>query len=162
MIGAMLVLLVVIGGYVLLRDLNRTEPPSPVRSIDYSSDVSYAREQAGFTVLAPPELPEGWQATSARYVEGANERWHLGLLTDQDRYVGLEQAAASAESMVASHVDEDAERGLPVRIAGEPWSTWTDADGDLALVLEGPEVTTLVVGHEVPQGVLADFVTSLR
>ena len=36
----MLVLLVVIGGYVLLRDLNRAEPPSPVRSIDYSSDVS--------------------------------------------------------------------------------------------------------------------------
>lgn len=162
MVGAMIVLVGGIIGFVVLRDVNRDDPPSPVRTIDYAPDAAYAREQAGFDVVAPETLPEGWRATTAGYVAGAGESWHLGLLTEQDRYVGLEQSASSTASMVEQHVDEDATAGDAVTVGGDEWTTWSDDDGDLALVREEPGTTTLVVGHRVPVEELEEFVGSLR
>jgi hypothetical protein len=162
LVGAMLVLLAVVVAFVVLRELNRNDPASPVRAIDYTSDVEFARDRAGFELLAPARLPEGWRATTARYVPGDSEHWHLGMLTEDDRYVGLEQSTASAESMVAEHVDEAATRDGTVSVAGVPWTTWRDDGGDLALVREEAGTTTLVVGHEVDADVLADFTASLR
>lgn len=162
MVGAMIVLVGGIIGFVVLRDVTRDDPPSPVRTIDYAPDAAYAREQAGFDVVAPAALPEGWRATTAGYVGGAGESWHLGLLTDEDRYVGLEQSGASAESMVEEHVDADATAGDPVSVDGDDWATWSDDDGDLALVREEAGTTTLVVGHRVPVEDLEEFTASLR
>lgn len=162
MVGAMIVLLAVVVAFVVLRDLNRNDPPSPVPAIDYARDAAFAADQATFEVLAPASLPAGWRATTARYVPGSGERWHLGLLTDDDRYVGLEQSAASVESMVESHVDENATRGDVVSVDGAEWSTWSDDGGDLALVREESGTTTLVVGHNVPVAELEAFVASLR
>ena len=162
LVGAMLVILAVILAFVVLREINRNDPASPVRAIDYARDADFARDQAKFEVVAPASLPEGWRATTARYVPGAEEHWHLGLLTEDDRYVGLEQSADSAETMVEQHVDEEATRGEPVAVAGAEWTTWRDDAGDLALVREDAGTTTLVVGHEVDADVLADFVTLLR
>jgi len=64
-------------------------------------------------------------------------------------------------SMVKTYVDEEATRGDAVTIGGQTWSSWTDDDGDTALVRDGPEVTTLVVGP-VEQDVLVDYVRILR
>lgn len=162
MVGAMIVLLVVVVAFVGFRDLNRDEPASPVRAVDYAVDARFARGEASFDLLAPERLPEGWIATTARYVPGSAERWHLGMLTDAERYVGLEQSAAPVTAMVAEHVDADAERGEPVGVDGAKWETWSDEGGDLALVRREAGITTLVVGHEVPVGVLVDFTASLR
>lgn len=158
----MLVLIAVVIAFVVFREAIRTEPASPVRAVDYAGDADFAREAASFDLVAPATLPEGWRATTVRYVPGADEKWHLGLLTDEDRYVGLEQADASTETMLETHVDPETTPGDPVLVDGEQWSTWTDAGGDLALVREGDGVTTLVVGHEVPTEDLVDFVESLR
>ena len=162
LVGAMLVILAVVIAFVVFREINRNDPAGPVRAIDYARDADFARDQAGFEVRAPASLPEGWRATTARYVPGADERWHLGMLTEDDRYVGLEQSAASADAMVEEHVDEEATRGDPVSVAGAEWSTWRDDGGDLALVREDAGTTTLVVGHEVDAEVLVAFVASLR
>ncbi|HSE08589.1 MAG TPA: DUF4245 domain-containing protein, partial [Nocardioidaceae bacterium] len=125
MVGAMLVLLGVIAAFVVFRDLNRTTPESPVREVKYEQTLAYARDQADFDVLAPESLPEGWRATSVSFVPDPT-RWSLGVLTDQDRYVGLEQSRRSAESMVETYVDPEAERGRQVEVAGETWRLWTD------------------------------------
>jgi hypothetical protein len=162
MVGAMIVLLAVVVGFVVFRDLNRDDPPGPVREVDYAADAEFAREGAGFELLAPATLPEGWRATTARFLSGAGERWHLGVLTDEDRYVGLEQSAEPPAAMVEEHVDPEARRGDPVDIDGAQWSTWTDEGGDLALVREQPGTTTLVVGHEVPAEELEAFAASLE
>jgi hypothetical protein len=162
MVGAMVVLVAVVIGFVLFRDLNRNDPASPVRTVDYAQSAEYARDQAGFDVLSPDTLPEGWRATSARYVPGENESWHLGLLTGDGRYVGLEQSVSSVDAMVEQHVDPDAVEGDPVDVAGRAWTTYSDSGGDLALVLETGETTTLVVGHEVPEQALVDFAARLR
>ena len=49
-----------------------------------------------------------------------------------------------------------------IRVAGVRWQTWTDEGGDLALVRQDEDVTTLVVGHEVPLERLVEFTASLR
>ncbi len=162
LVGAILVLLVLVGGYVALQAVTRVDPPSPVREVDYSRVADLAREQAPFDVEAPPSLPDGWRATNVDYVDGVNAHWHLGMLNADGRYVGLEQSASSTKSMVETYVDEQAVRGEPVRVAGQTWTRWSDDGGDVALVREVDDTTTLVVGHEVPVQELADFVTTLR
>lgn len=160
--GAMVILVAVVLGYVAFRELNRADPASPVDEVDYTRTVEFARGQAGFDLLAPARLPEGWRATSVDFVPGEEGRWHLGMLTDEGQYVGLEQSTASAESMVQTHVDPEAARGGPVTVEGERWRTWTDDSGDLALVRSTGDTTTLVVGHDVPQAELRAFAAALR
>lgn len=161
MIGAMVVLLLVVGGYALFRELNRDDPPSPVKAVDFVSPAKYARSEADFALLAPAELPDGWIATSVSFTSGDEQAWHLGCLTDDRRYVGLEQADRPVSDMVEDYVDEDATQGDDVTVGGETWETWTDAGEDLALVRESGDVTTLVVGR-VPQETLEQFIATLR
>jgi hypothetical protein len=113
-------------------------------------------------VLAPPDLPPGWRATTARFDRIGTPHWHLGVLTDEDRYVGLEQSSQSVRTMVREYVDEAARRSAPVDVAGARWSTYTDDGGDLALVRRAAGTTTVVVGHEVPRAQLAAYTASLR
>jgi hypothetical protein len=162
MVGAMLVLVAVVVGFVVFRDVNRADPASPVHAIDYGREADFARKQASFDLLAPPTLPEGWRATTVEFVPGPANRWHLGILTGQERYVGLEQSADSVAKMVETHVDPDAAKGAPVLVDGQPWATYTDSGGDRALVRRAGGTTTLVVGHDVPQDDLVDFAASLR
>lgn len=158
----MVVLVALVLGFVAFRELNRDEPASPVDEVDYTRTVEFAEGQAGVDLPAPRSLPRGWRATSVDFVPGEKGRWHLGMLTDEDRYVGLEQSAGSAESMVHTHVDPQASRGGSVTIAGDEWRIWTDEGGDQALVRSTDSTTTLVVGHDVPRAELVDFVASLR
>jgi hypothetical protein len=131
-----------------------------VRTVQYEQALGFAREQADFPLVAPDSLPAGWRATSAEFVPEPG-RWHLGLLTDEDRYVGLEQSRRPVEKMIETYVDPEAVRGREVEVDGEPWRTWTDGAGDTALVRVEDGVTTLVVG--TPElDVLVDFVETLR
>lgn len=145
LIGAMLVLLPVVAAFVLFRDSVREEPARSVEAVEYLQPAEYARERASFPILVPRELPEGWKVTSVTWTPGDDEAWHLGLLTDEERYVGLEQADELVSTMVRQHVDEDATQGEDVEIDGRTWQRWTDEGGDTALVREGRGVTTLVV-----------------
>jgi hypothetical protein len=161
MLGAMLILVAVIVGFVVARNLNSTDPSNPAPTVDYGQTVKYARQQSGFDLVAPRRLPAGWRATSVRFTPRPDEHWHLGVLTDQGKYVGLEQGNGSVGSMVASYVDPHASRAKSVTIDGTPWSGWSDTGGDHALVHRAGGTTTLVVGTVAP-AVLADYVRSLR
>lgn len=160
LVGALVLLVLVIGAFVVLREVTRTAPTSPVEPVEWRSAASYAREEADFGVLAPRRLPPGWYATSVRFERGDDQSWHLGILTDEGRYVGLEQGEDSATTTVEEFVDDEADRGDEVVVDGQMWQAWSD-EKDQALVREDDEVTTLVVGT-VTQEVLVDFVRSLR
>lgn len=159
MVGAMLVLLAVIAAFVVFRELNRNEVTTPVRTVEYRQTAVYAAEQVDFELLAPSRLPEGWRATSVSFTPEPS-RWHIGQLTADDEYVGLEQSRASSRDMVETYVDENAVRRGAVQAAGTTWTTWTDAGGDTALVAETGDATTLVVGP-VDRDVLVDYVELL-
>jgi hypothetical protein len=161
MVGAMIVLILVVAGFVAFRAVNRTELEREVEPVDYAAPARFAQEQADFELLTPRRLPAGWVATSVRFIPGEEQSWHIGLLTDEEEYVGLEQVDRSVADLVRQHVDEDAVAGDDVTIEGATWSSWTDDGGDTALTYAGEDVTTLVVGT-VPEETLISFVESLR
>jgi hypothetical protein len=162
LIGAMVVLLLVVGAFVVFQDVTSREPANPVQAVAYQRTAQYARRQASFRLLAPPRLPQGWRATSVGFTPPPKEHWHLGVLTNQNRYVGLEQGTITPAAMLKKYVDKHtAERG-PVSVAGRTWHTWTDSGGDVALVHRAAGATTLVEGHDVPVPQLKAYISSLR
>jgi hypothetical protein len=162
MVGAMVVLVLLIVGWIGFKALTTKDPDNPVRTVDYAQVVPAAKRTAPFDLVAPASLPDGWRATSVNFTDGTAADWHLGVLTERNRYVGLEQADRPVRKMVAEHVDEAATRGKPVEVDGVRWSTYTDGGGDLALVRRTGPTTTLVVGHDVPQDDLVAYTASLR
>lgn len=158
----MVVMVVLLVAWVGFRSLTTQEPDNPVRTVDYAQVVGPARKAAPFDLVAPPSLPPGWRATSVNFNDQSQPRWHLGVLTDQERYVGLEQAKRPVLQMVRDYVDQHASRGAPVEVAGNSWATYTDAGGDLALVRQDGATTTLVVGHDVPRSQLVSYTAGLR
>ena len=161
MVGAMIVLVVLVVALVAVRNLLQDEPTSTVEPVDYRKTAEIGQEQVGFPILAPETLAEGWRATSVRLTPEPTPAWHLGLLTDQDRYVGLEQSRRTEERMVEAFVDRDAVKGDPVQVAGETWRTWTDEGGDTALTRVEDGVTVLVVGTP-GLDVLTEFAATLQ
>ena len=162
MIGAMVVILLFIAGYVAFRAVIRQAPPSPVQAVSYRPEAAFARKQADFALVAPSALPAGWRATTVSFTPAPKQHWHLGVLTDKNRYVGLEQGKQPVSEMVKVYVDRAARRGAPVTVAGTQWQTWRDGSGDLALVRTSGPVTTLVVGHDVPEPQVTAYAASLR
>ncbi len=150
LIGAMVVTVLVVLAFVGFRSLASDNQETPVRAVDHVAVADAARADKQLAVLVPARLPIGWRATSATYRPGQQPTWHLGLLTDGTKYVGVEESRAGTKAMVEEHVDPDAQRGEPVSLGGRQWQTWTDAGGDYALVtrVDGPrgEETVLVVG----------------
>ena len=174
LIGAMLVLVLMIGAFVLLRDANRLAPADAVRPVDYTQPARFARRVARFDLLAPRRLPAGWVATSVRFEDDAEEQsWHVGVLTDAQRYIGVEQAERTVASMVEDFVDEEATAAGEVDVDGEAWARWTDperdpeadpaapSDGDLALVREVGGASVVVVGRASEEQ-LSELAASLR
>jgi hypothetical protein len=162
MVGAMVFLVVLVLVWVGFRSVTSGDPPSPVQTVDYRSETSAAGKAADFRLLSPASLPRHWRATTVRFTPPPHTHWHLGVLTGEGRYVGLEQEAAGVSSLVRQYVDKAASREHGVVIRGVPWQAWTDAQGDLALVRRTGRETTLVVGHEVSRAALSAYVASLR
>jgi hypothetical protein len=158
----MAVLVVLIVAWIGFKSLTTTDPKSPVSTVDYAPVVTQAKKAADFALVAPPSLPRGWRATTVRFDDQVPQHWHLGVLTDRDRYIGLEQGDRSARSMVEEYVDEEASRGSRVDVDGRPWTTYHDSGGDLALVRRDGRATTLVVGHDVPRDVLVSYAAGLE
>lgn len=161
LIAAMAVLVALVVAYVLIRGIARTDPPNPAQPVDYRQPAHYARSVADYPLLAPGRLPSGWIATSVRFTPGADQSWHLGTLTGDREYVGLEQADRSSSDMVEQYVDPDAIRGDDRTIDGQTWQTWSDDGGDRALVREAHGATTVLVGA-VPESTLEDYLAALR
>jgi hypothetical protein len=166
LIGAMLVTVLAVLAFTAFRAITRDNEPTPVRGVDYASSVRSASADKKLLVLAPDRLPPGWTATSATYTSGASPSWHLGTLTDDRQYAGVEESLSGISDLVEEHVDVNAKRGKDVTIDGEKWQTWTDSGGDYSVThtvraRDGSPETILVVGSATHEQVrqLAESLT---
>lgn len=161
LLGALLASLTLLGVVVLPTLLRQSDADDPAPTRDYTADLAQARAQAPFDVLAPQQVPADWRATSARWLgSGPEKSWHLGFLTGDDEYVGLEQGNAVPQSFIEEKT-QASRPGSPLEIDGEPWQTLTDGDTETALVLSERNVTTIVTGT-APESDLVAFADSLR
>ena len=121
------------------------------RSVAYEAELASARERAAYDVVAPVGLDDGWTATSVRITPVGDDGlwWHLGFLSPEDTYVGLEQSDDDRDDLLDELFEGTREDGTTT-VAGEPWDrlveTGDDDDPDEALVRTVDGVTTVVHG----------------
>lgn len=166
MLAALIVVVIGVAAFVGVRGLLSDNTATPVQTVDYHGWVRSGRDDGKLLVLVPEPMPAGWRATSVTYATGSAPRWHLGMLTDHGRYVGLEEQWASPSEMVRQFVDADAVRRKPVRIAGRSWQVWTDRRGNYALVDSRPSRVkhhpeSIVVVGDAPPEQIRGLVASL-
>ena len=162
LIGALIVTVACIIGFVMFREITRDVPETRPEAIDWKP-VADAALREGHPI-AVPEVPENWIVTNIRFEPTIKPTWDLAMLTDKEKFAGLFQSGERVETLVESHVDEDAEEGDPVTIpsgdlAGE-WQTFTDDGGDFALVHQDVNGTVLIYGS-APRQQLIDMAGSL-
>ena len=153
LVGALLVLLLVIGAFLAIRGFSRDNRATPVRTVDYVPVLKQARADHRLLAPAPDPMPNGWRATSVRYVPGAHTSWHLGILTDQAKYVGIEESQQSPAEAVDSYLGTGAVKGTPIMIGRISWQTWSEPAGDFALTYSLPSRTVFVGGSAGEQAV---------
>ncbi len=156
MVGAMVVLLLVVGAFVGFRALNREELEVAPERIDYLEAVGFAQE-SDWTVVYPPSVPGDWKATTVESQPG--RAWGIGFLTP-DGFAGLHQSDESSADLLETYVDEETTELDPVDIDGASWEVHEDADGDRGYVGEVEGVRVLVYGS-APSAVLQDLAGSL-
>jgi hypothetical protein len=153
---SMFVIALIVLGLWAVGRLFTSSPDSSVTAIDYAQIVSQARPAADFALAAPATLPPGWKATSARYEP---DSWHLGVLTDDEDYIGLEQVKVGVDRAVDRFAEGSKAAG-DARIAGAAWTVRTGPKDDITFVRREAGLTTLVTGN-APRAVVEDYVASL-
>lgn len=134
-----------------------------VRAVEYTAQLQDARKLAPW-VRGPEPMPSGWTATSVEFraPQQSPVTWHLGVVTAEKKYVGLEQSNVTANAYQFDKLGKTAEDGTST-VAGVTWQRkkLLDRDNEQALVLIGSGVTTIVTGNAGYQA-LETFAAALR
>jgi len=153
LLAAMLATVLFVAAYVGFRALTRDQPTLDP-DVDYASCVAYLQE-ADVSVVYPRELPSGWRANVIHYTRADPPEWRIGLLTDDDEFVGVVQQKGDLDDLLAQYVDQNASQGEDAApengLGATVWQTWSDSGGDHAfstVLGSGPldEETILVYG----------------
>ncbi len=154
-LGAIILVLFAVGRLLTVT------PDEPTRAVDYREAVESSRTVADFDLYAPDSLPQGWRATSVRFED---DSWHLGVVTDEDEYVGLEQVKADVEQAVERFAEGSRPAGDAV-VGGDTWSLFTGPRDDRTYVRRdgaGSEGDmTIVVTGTAPREEMERYIASL-
>ena len=121
-----------------------------VREVDPSSTVQLAAARAGYPVVAPAGLPEGYRPTSARTDAGTAEAGdpvtlEVGYLTPSSEYAGFVVSDDARADAVTGVLGGAQEQGT-VDLGGQAWSQGTTERGETVLSRTADGVTVLVTG----------------
>jgi hypothetical protein len=134
-----------------------------VRGIEYSAQLQDAKKVAPW-IVGPQPLPAGWQATSAEFraPEQSPISWHLGIVTTEKKYVGLEQSNVIGQSYQNEELGKTEDAGTST-VGGVVWQrkTLLERRDEQALVRIDSGVTTIVTGNAGIQ-TLETFAATLR
>jgi hypothetical protein len=123
-----------------------SQPPVNVAA----AAVEVARE-SGWGISQPVGLPEGWKATSVRYVRSTDglQTWHAGYQSPSGNYVALEQTKDATQGWIEAQTNR-AKRTGEVQAAGRTWTTFERSpkvQRSLLATEEAPDgLSTLVTG----------------
>ena len=128
----------------------RSSPDVGVRTVDPSSSVQLASARAGYELLVPTGLDEGYRPTSARTDAGAAGEGdpvtlEIGYLTPAEEFAAFVVSDDRAADPVAAVLDGAQDEGT-VDLAGRRWTRSTTVDGETALWREADGVSVVVTG----------------
>ena len=155
----MLICLVLVGWAAL-----RQTPDDPVIEVDPASSVRATAESAGYEVLVPTGLPDGYRPTSARTTAGGSAKGapvtlEVGYLTPEEEYAGFVISDDPSAQPLRRVLDGAEEHGTE-SIDGRSWTRESTAEGETALVLDTGDATVLVFGS-APDAELTEVAGSL-
>jgi hypothetical protein len=148
MVGALVVTVLVILGFVVFRSCVRSDLDVEPDHVDYRAEVRFA-QQNGTRLVYPASLPNGWYATNVDFTPGTPPTLLISMLTASSDYAGFVQSPSSVPEVLTTYVDADPAAGDPVTLDSglvTQWDTWTDAGGDTALVARWHHRTLMVFG----------------
>jgi hypothetical protein len=123
-----------------------SQPP-----VDVAGAAAEVAKDSGWPIEAPEALPEGWKATSVRYVRstGGLMTWHAGYQSPTGNYVAIEQTKDATDEWVSAQTNRAPQTG-EVQVAGTTWETYVrpvKVQNSLVHRAQSPaELTTIVTG----------------
>jgi hypothetical protein len=161
MVFALVICLVVVAFLILVTW--RSKPAETPKAVEYTAQLQDARTVAAW-VRGPEPMPTGWTATSVEFLKPDQEpmTWHLGVVTTEKKYVGLEQSNVTSGKFLAEKLGRTSDDGTST-VAGVTWQrkVLLDRKGEDALVLVGTGVTTIITGN-AGYPALETFASALR
>jgi hypothetical protein len=148
MIRSLLVIGVLVAVLVAVvpRVNNVSQPPVDVAG----ASVEYARA-SGWPLERPENLPDGWKATSVRYVRSTDGlmTWHAGYQSPTGNYVAIEQTKDATSGWVEAQTNRAAMTGS-VEAGGRTWGTYVRSgkvqNSLVHKASAGDELTTIITG----------------
>lgn len=136
--------------------------PADERDLEYEQVLDDARANTeGLGILAPPHRPEGWRANHADFVPGNQWQWRLGLLTEEGRYIGLNQVHGTIEAALEDYAEGSDPAGT-ARLAGEEWQVFErPADRETTYARADGESRVVLVTGTAPREVIEAYIESL-
>ena len=161
MVFALVICLAVVAFLITVTWRPKTEEKP--NAVSYTAQLEDARKAAAW-VRGPEPMPSGWTATSVEFrtPQQAPITWHLGVVTTEKKYVGLEQSNVSGGKFVSDKLGRTSDDGTAT-IAGVTWQrkVLLDRKNENALILVGSGVTTIVLGN-AGYPALETFTAALR
>ncbi|WP_395696350.1 DUF4245 family protein [Nocardioides sp.] len=144
LIGAMLLLLVVLGSCQLLHGVLSDQPEYQPDDVDYR-ELVVSVQQLGVQVVHPPSLPDGWTTKAASFDPGERPAVDLVFTTDDAHTAGIHQSDTPTRELLDTYVGEGAsESGDTLSTAVGTWTGWDDTDADHAWTTDVGDDTVLV------------------
>jgi hypothetical protein len=148
MVRSLVVIAVIVAALIAIvpRVNSVSQPPVDVTG----ASVEVARE-SGWPIDRPQALPDGWKATSVRYVRSTDGlmTWHAGYQSPTGNYIALEQTKDATAQWISAQTNRAAQTG-EVQAAGKTWGTYVRSgkvQNSLVHRAQGPaELTTIVTG----------------
>ncbi|WP_406829732.1 DUF4245 domain-containing protein [Pedococcus sp. KACC 23699] len=131
---------------VVPRVNNVSQPP-----VDVTGASVEAAQESGWPIERPTNLPDGWKATSVRYVRSTDGlmTWHAGYQSPTGNYVAIEQTKDATSGWVEAQTNRAKLTGS-LQAGGRTWGTYVrDGKVQNSLVHKaspGDELTTIVTG----------------
>jgi uncharacterized protein DUF4245 len=157
MIGAILVLVVIVGVLVTVTRSCSFDPGPPAadRSSAPSVDASAKLREAAGTVSFPvrqPVLPRSWHANSSSTSAtgsgaGANVVVRVGWLTPGGRYTQLSQSGGAVPDVLATETGGEPDRTGSVEAGGVSWATYPSRREEVAWVASLDHAVVLITGN---------------
>lgn len=141
-IGALMVLVI----FMVPRVNSLSGPP-----VDIPATAKDVAATSGWPVAVARGLPQGWTATSARYVRtgGGAMTWLAGYQSPEGNYASVEQTMTASSEWVEAEVNRAAVKGT-MEIDGRTWTRYERSSKTQNSLLHRPEgsdeLTTLVTG----------------
>ena len=122
----------------------------PVREIDPTSTVDLAAARAGYQLLVPQGLDDGYRPTSARTDAGDARAGdpvtlQIGYVTPSEEFAGFVVSDDRRADAVASVLDGAQDDGT-TDVGGQPWTRSTTEEGETALSREVDGAIVVVSG----------------